>query len=218
MKTYTIFWDDCYKKEFTAKIININNNEIILDKTCFYPQGGGQPGDTGSISGIKIIDTQKVDSTIVHIAEADSVNTKIIKSGIDILGKIDFERRYKIMRLHSSSHIMEYFLFEKFGKLDLVSAFISENNDRSTYQTDLKINNDSLKSVEDKVNDFIAKNYPIQLYSSKSDPDVRYWECEHIKYPCGGTHPKNTKEIGKIKVKRKSGGKGKHLIITSLEK
>ena len=212
MNTKCRYWDDCYVREFEAVVTEIGQNYIILDGTYFYPQGGGQPGDTGIIGTLEIVDTRRREDEILHFFEGECS----LKVNEVVSCQINWARRYNIMRTHSASHLVEYFLFQVLGKLESEGSFITEKKDKSTYITDINITAEVLKEVNDKVNAFIDADYEIILYARNDSPDVRYWECENIVYKCGGTHPHRTSEIGHVTVKRKSGGKGKQKIITEI--
>ena len=102
-----LFIEDPYLKEFDAKILNINLNHITLDQTAFYARSGGQPGDVGqlTINGntINIIDTIKdQENNIIHIAE----NNIELAIGEKIQGTINWDKRYKHMRMHSALHLL----------------------------------------------------------------------------------------------------------------
>ena len=95
--TRKLYWEDPYQVEFDAVVLKIDGNRVILDKTCFFPKGGGQVGDIGEINGVKVVDTQKDETyTATHILEKEPP----FKVGDLVHGKIDWERRYKIMKLH----------------------------------------------------------------------------------------------------------------------
>jgi Ser-tRNA(Ala) deacylase AlaX len=95
-----LFWENQYQVEFDATITKIIGNSVVLDTTGFYPQGGGQVGDTGYLNGIRVVDTQPGEETdIAHILEIKP----FFSVGALVHGKIDWERRYKIMRLHSAA-------------------------------------------------------------------------------------------------------------------
>ena len=69
--TRKLYYEDVYMKEFDAKVIEINEKNVVLDQTCFYPRGGGQVGDTGEINGIRVVDTIKEDDKIIHVLEKE---------------------------------------------------------------------------------------------------------------------------------------------------
>lgn len=212
--TEKLFTADPYIKEFDAKIVSIKNNHIILDKTAFYAESGGQVGDTGFLNKIRVIDTKydEKKENIIHIVE----ERFDLKPGAEIIGKIDWDRRYRIMKNHAASHIMEYFLYQIFGTLKLIGTTVSEKYDSSTYERSRPFNHEEIKEIEKLSNEFISKGFEIKRWEDLERPGWRYWEAGEIKMPCGGTHPKNVREIGQISIKRKSGGKGREKVLTSI--
>lgn len=214
MNKKILYWENPYQKTFETKVKKIEEEKVWLSQTCFYPESGGQAGDIGIINGQKVIDTQfDSEKNIVHIIEKE---VKFHKGDL-VQGEIDWERRYKIMRIHAASHIMEYFLFQVLGKLKLVGSHLNEKHDSSTYESD-NLDLEKITEVERRINNFIAKNLPIETWADEKKSCFRYWKCGDIKMPCGGTHPHNTSEVGLVKLKRKTGGRGREKIITSLQK
>ena len=214
--TEKLFMKDPYMKEFEAIVEKIMNGKyVILNRTCFYPESGGQAGDTGYLNQTRVIDTRYDENkkSIIHVIEGEPD----FKEGDKIVGKIDWDRRYKIMKLHAASHIMEHFLFKVFGKLKLVGTHVNEKHDSSVYEYPDSFDPEKLKEVERLVNEFISKGYEIKRWEDPNKPGWWYWKAGEIEIPCGGTHPKNTKEIGEIIIKRKSGGQGKEKVLTSLK-
>jgi alanyl-tRNA synthetase len=225
-KTKKLFYDDFYLKEFEAKVIEIEDNKVVLDQTCFYPEGGGQAGDKGEINGVKVIDTVKegtkiedvggkeipIGGTIYHILES----APNFATGDTVKATIDWERRYRTMKLHSASHIMEHFLYQIFGEMNLVGTFVDDKKDRSTYESEERLNPEKLAQVEQLCNDFISRNQEIKTWPSEENENIRVWQCSEIKMFCGGTHVRNTEEIGTVRLKRKNGGAGKEKIETHL--
>jgi len=213
--TEKLYMKDAYLKEFEAHVIKIMGNQVLLDKTAFYSERGGQVGDTGFLNNTRVIDTKYDENdenkhSILHIIEGNPY----FKEGDSIIGRIDWDRRYKIMKNHAASHITEYFLDQIFGKLKLVGTLVNEKHDSSTYIYHEALDKDKLLQVERLSNEFILKGYEIERWE---DPDRHgwwYWKAGEITMPCGGTHPLNTEEIGQISIKRKSGGKGKEKIFT----
>lgn len=215
--TVKLFYQNPYQIEFEAKVVEVSGNSVVLDQTCFFPQGGGQVGDTGEINGIKVIDTVKSEDKkkIIHVLEKPAT----FKVGDKVKGKIDWERRYKIMKLHSASHIVMHFMKEVFGGwcVPFAAALVDDRKDRSTYTFREPLDKEKLKLVEKKTNEFITRNLEIKTWADAKNPDYRYWKCGEIELPCGGTAVKNTKEIGKIIVEKgKKAGTGKEKIETML--
>lgn len=212
--TKKLFWENPYQVEFDETVTKIVGNNVVLNATCFYPRGGGQVGDTGYLNGIRVVDTQPGEETdIVHILEIKP----FFSVGTLVHGKIDWERRCKIMRLHSAAHVVYYLMQEVFGKdcQPASSGLLDEQKERSDYFFKEKIDKEKLKVVEEKANHIIKKGYEIKTWSENGK---RYWKMKLFPaMKCGGTHVKNTSEIGKIKVKRgKKPGRGKERIEISL--
>jgi len=211
--TKGLYAEDSYKQSFHATVVKIGGNKVWLNQTCFYPESGGQVGDTGILNGQRVQNTQfDSEKNVVHILES----TPTLKIGDKVEGQINWERRYRIMRVHAASHIMEHFLFQVFGSLKLTGSHLNEKYDKSIYESDERLDPEKLAEVEKKANEFIAQSLPIETWPDEKRPHFRYWKCGPIQMPCGGTHPKNTSEIGPIKLKRETGGSGREKIITSL--
>ena len=211
--TKRLYAEDSYKQSFQAIVVKIEGNKVWLNQTCFYPESGGQVGDTGILNGQRVQNTQfDLEKDVTHVMEV----APIFKTGDNVEGQIDWVRRYKIMRVHAASHIMEYFLFQVFGQLKLMGSHLNEKYDKSTYVSEENLNPEKIAEVEKQANDFIAQSLPIETWSDGQRSHFRYWKCGLIQMPCGGTHPKNTSEIGPIKLKRETGGSGREKVITSL--
>ncbi len=105
--TELIYYDDAYVKEFKAKILKvINGNYIILNRTAFYPEGGGQPADQGFLfvkdKKIEIVDVQKTGKVVLHKSK-DSIK---VEDGANVVGVLDWEKRYALMRAHTATHLI----------------------------------------------------------------------------------------------------------------
>lgn len=221
MKTNKIYLADMYKTEITAKVIDINNNQIILDHTILFAEAGGQISDTGFINNIKVIDSHhQFTSETIILSEPDfpiiNVNTAIahkvgedintFKVGEEVSVRLDWERRKQIMRTHSACHIVLIFAFQIIPEKYLKGCFIQPKKGRLDFS--VKINNEDLCTIEKQSNEFINKSSKnIHCVPSEYHPEALYWICDHYKIPCGGTHVRNTSEIGIINLKRRSQGK-----------
>lgn len=184
----------------------------MLDRTAFYPEGGGQAGDTGWINGVRVIDTRLVEGQIVHIMEAVPPFSigELVRCGMD------WDRRYRIMRLHSAAHIMEHFLWQRLGRIERLGSQVDEEKDRADYAYEGRLPAEELKTVEEATNEFLAEGHEIRILADPERPGVRIWKCGAIEMPCGGTHIRNTREIGAVKLKRKNPGRGVERVETSL--
>jgi len=212
VETRKLYNQDPYLSVFNAKIVEINSTEIILDQTAFYPLSGGQSGDHGTINGLSVIDTQIEDGLIKHTVESEQK----FKVGLEVECKLDWERRYKIMRLHSASHIMEYFLLEHYGPLKRIGSTVDDKKDKSDYLYEGRLLPEDLKIVEDNINNFISGQHQVIVSIDPENSDMRIWKCNELVEYCGGTHIRNTREIGPIRLKRKNTGKGRERVETYL--
>ena len=212
LETVRLYDDDPYLTTTKARVVNINGNQVELDKTIFYPESGGQTGDTGTIGGVRVLDTHICNGRIFH--ETESPLQVFLGRTVEI--ELDWGRRYRIMKLHSASHLMEYFLFQKLGRLDRLGSSVDEKKDRSDYAYEGRLTLEDLVAVGEETNAFIGEGYDITIESDPDQPGKRIWRCGYIEMPCGGTHVMNTSEIGSIKLKRKNPGKGKERVETSL--
>jgi len=233
--TQLLYQKDAYIREFEAKVLKIQkpNEEyqILLDQTAFYPLGGGQPADTGVIKGetgeIKVSDAKMVSGRVIHISKEI---TGEIKKGDHVKGIIDWERRYALMLNHTAAHLMAEALRKATGlSIEVVGSGIDVDKVRLdlAYEGSLgpllpeieKIANDIAKENRLVVSKTMpreeAQRYVERFHESlKTLPpqvqEVRVVEIEGLHAcACGGTHLRNTGEIGSIKIlKRGSKGKG----------
>jgi len=208
-----LYFDDPYVKEFASKVVAIEGNNVELESTYFFPQGGGQTGDSGTIGGAKVINTVKENGRTLHVMESAP------KAGDNVQCTIDWEKRYRKMRLHSASHIVYYLMHEVFGGSCTIasSGLLDEIKERSDYLFDGPLDKAKLQEVEDRANKLISEGGEIRTYRDPANPDILLWEMGTWKMQCCGTHPRNTKEIGHIKLARgKKPGKGRERIEISI--
>jgi len=201
---------DHYLAEFDAKVSEVDGLNVVLDKTAFYAQSGGQAGDWGTINGEAVVDTRIIEGIHVHIMTGEPS----FSVGDDVHGVIDWDRRYRIMKIHSASHIMEHFFYKNFGVLERLGSNVDDKKDRSDYRADERLDPEKLNKTEDEINAFLAEGHEITI--EVEDDGTRTWRCGPVEDHCGGTHVRNTSEIGMIKLKRKNPGRGKERVETSL--
>ena len=214
--TSEIFRDDPYKKECEAKILDFGDNWIILDQTVFYAEGGGQLGDTGLIKAgqqeIQIENTIKENDLIKHI-----FNSKFdVEIGDNVTCIIDWDRRYKLMKMHTSLHLLCSLVNAK-----VTGGSVGDRKGRLDFNLDFKPNKDELK---DNLNDLIQGNHDITIswistqeldknpnlvktmsvLPPRTNGSIRMVRIgDNIDYqPCGGTHVQNTSEIGLVEINK----------------
>ena len=214
--TTLLFRLDPYTKEFDAKIVRSDESSVVLDQTCFFPQGGGQAGDTGQVSGSKVVNTLIDRTEVRHILEGISP----FSTGQMVHGAIDWDRRYRIMRLHSAAHLVYYAMQEVFGERckPASSGLLDEVKDRSDYLFNEPLDREKLARVEERVNQLITEGLPI-TYGLEPGSGERYlWKVALFPaMACGGTHVRNTSEIGRVSVRRGSKpGRGRERIELTL--
>jgi Ser-tRNA(Ala) deacylase AlaX len=208
--TTRLYDEDHYLVEFDAKVSWIDGLNVVLDQTAFYAQSGGQAGDKGTINCEAVVDTRIIEGILFHVmAEEPGFSVDD-----EIHGVIDWDRRYRIMKIHSASHIMEHFFYKNFGILERLGSNVDYKKDRSDYKSDERLDPEKLKKTEDEINVFLAEGHEISI--EVDDDGMRTWRCGPIEDHCGGAHVRNTSEIGRIKLKRKNPGRGKERVETSL--
>lgn len=206
-----LFWKDPYMKECYAKVAAIEGNKVWLDKTVFFAFSGGQASDKGTINGINVLEAVKQDDEIYYVLEKEPD----FKVGDNVKVEIDWNYRHKIMRLHSAAHIVYYFFIEKAGEQKVIGSNISIDKARLDFAYNESISL-LLPEIQEKTMEVINKGIYIKTFEDEKDLSKRLWQCGKWLMPCGGTHVRNTKEIGQIKLKRNNIGAGKERIEVSL--
>lgn len=195
-----LFWQDPYMKEFDAIVLDFIGNKIVLDKTAFYAESGGQIADTGTINGVQVLDTQYSGSgkTIYHTVAPLDLNK--LRKKAPIHGVIDWDKRYKTMRHHSALHIVFLIFGQLHGDQKIIGSQVRDEKARVDFQYFEEVD---IPQMQSRIDEIVAKNIPIQVFPSETDPDYRLWELQgYPVIPCGGTHVRQTSEIGKVTLKR----------------
>ncbi|MBQ8263862.1 MAG: alanyl-tRNA editing protein [Oscillospiraceae bacterium] len=208
--TEKLYYENAYTCSFSARVLSCSQGkhgfEVILDRSAFYPEGGGQPGDTGILGGVRVSDTHEKGGEIVHYCE------KPLEAGAEVEGSIDCARRFDFMQQHSGEHIVSGLLHARFG-CDNVGFHMGR--DTVTIDFNCAITAEELREVENAANRIIWENRPMNVswpdaetlaalpYRSKKEltGDVRIVECPGVDCcACCGTHVKSAGEIGLIKL------------------
>lgn len=206
--TEKLFYKEPYTKELIAKIVRIDDKKVFLDKTIFYPQAGGEPGDKGFTENYRVIDTQKEEKNIAHILEVQPE----LKVGQEVKCKLDWDRRHKLMRMHTAAHLLFNVCQMLLSpSIKAVGSNIDENKSRVDLGYEPTITPEIRQKLEDRCNELINKKLLVKCWWDEVKPDFRWTQIDDLpKLPCGGLHVKNLEEIGTLKIiKRESKGKGK---------
>lgn len=229
-----IYLDDSYIWSFSAGVTQALENKAILNKTAFYPQSGGQPSDTGILEHgaeiFQVVGVEKEEEGIVHILDRPG-----LKPGDMVSGKIDVDRRYRFMRSHTACHILSAVIFQETGA-KITGNQIEQSRSRVDFSLESFDKSRMMEYVE-KANQIVCDRLPVStriipreealamhdlLRLAMAVPDrdtIRVVEIEGIdRQACGGTHVKNTAEVGRIKmIKAENKGKANRRIYFSLE-
>ncbi|MBW6451299.1 MAG: alanine--tRNA ligase [DPANN group archaeon] len=216
-KTDMLYYESPEKMEFSGKIIDIIDNKwLVLDKTLFYPTGGGQPYDSGTLNDKKVINVEKVQDVVLHEVE----DIKSFSLNAQVVGVINAVRRKTLAQMHSATHILgasaKLVLGDHVWQGGANKGIKKSRLDITHYK---KISAEELKQIEDTANKIIYEAIPIKtqfmsrqdaeekhgfrIYQGGAPPGKIIRIVEVGKYDaeaCGGIHCTNTKDIGKIKI------------------
>ena len=228
--TELLYQKDSYIQEFQGMITRIDseNNAMILDQTAFYPGGGGQPADSGQLtageSDYRIKRARKVGSDILHIIDSELPLPKI---GLSVRGKLDWDRRYQLMRTHTAMHILCGVIFRDYSA-SVTGGAMEPLSGRMDFEFET-MHKDLVQAIETAINQEVDNARPVRvdilpraeafqipdLIRTKINllprgiQEVRVVEIEGLDLQAdGGTHVSNTSEVGRIEiVNYKSKGK-----------
>ncbi|MEM2600863.1 MAG: alanine--tRNA ligase [Candidatus Hadarchaeales archaeon] len=220
-RTRLLFYEDPYLKEFKAKVVWSEGKEVVLDRTAFYPEGGGQEGDSGFLEGkgekVEVVKVEKVGEAVVH-----HLTSNPFKKGDRVLGRVDWERRSSLMRHHSATHVLLEAAKRVLG--DHVwqhGAQKSPDKSRLDITHFKRLEPEEVVEIERKANEVILANLPIRArFMDRNEAEKRYgfvlyqggvvpgkklrvvevvgWNTQ----ACAGTHCSSTGEIGMLKILR----------------
>ena len=208
MLTEKLYETNSYLKSFDAQVLTCepvkDASAVVLDRTAFYPEGGGQPCDLGVLGGARVLDVQERDGVVVHSVDAPLSGT--------VTGTIDWDRRFDLMQQHSGEHMISGTAHRLFGCENVGFHMGAE---LITIDFDRVVSMEELLTVEAEVNQAIWLDQPVQVryYDSESDCPEDYRSKKAIagrlrlvEFPgvdlcaCCGTHVARTGEIGLVKL------------------
>lgn len=219
-ETVTLYYEDPYQRSFEGKVLQVLDGKyVVLDRTLFYPEGGGQPADNGELrfrtGSVKVVDAQKVRNVIVHVIEG-----KAPRTGETVTGEIDWNRRISLMRHHAATHIITGAARRVVGE-HAWQAGAQKGVDRSRLDVShwLRFTHEQVKEIETLANSVVMSNVPIKVsWMPREEAEKQYgfrlyqggvvpgreirvvmvgdWDVE----ACGGLYCRTTGEIGLIKI------------------
>ena len=210
METRKLYYEDSHLREFSAEVLSCVETEkgfeVLLDATAFYPEGGGQACDLGTLGGAKVLDVRERGEAIVHLCD------QALKAGETVRGVIDWARRFDLMQQHSGEHMVSGAIHRRYGYHNVGFHMGSEV---ITIDFDGVIPVEDLPAIEAEVNAGVWANLPIRCWYPEPEvlPTVGYrtkrelpWPVRIVEVPgfdkcaCCGTHVKFTGEIGLVKL------------------
>ena len=198
-----MYYQDPYLKEFETTVMKVDDNKVVLQDTIFYPTGGGQPHDKGSVSGHAVTDVFEEEDSIIHVMENAPFSPKET-----VTCCLDWEYRYKVMRMHSALHLLYDVAGELFGISASAGSNVGADKSRLDFVYDEVFDEEKRRLLQEKCAAVVDEDRPISVWWEGTNRLVQIQGYEAM--PCGGLHTKSTKEIGYLsKLKRKNVGKGK---------
>jgi len=202
------FWDNPYLMELETIVTSVDGDRITLKETIAYAFAGGQQSDSGFINNYEIKTANKINNEIFYTIDT----THNLKKGDKIIVSIDWEKRYKIMRLHFAAELVLELINQKFNTPIKFGANITDKKARLDFIWERNIS-EIFPFLICEMDKLISMDLPIISNFQDDENEVRYWEIIGFgKVNCGGTHIKRTKEIGEITLKRVTQGKNKERI------
>ena len=208
--TRKLYYEDCHLARFSAQVTGCEKSEkgyeITLSGTAFYPEGGGQACDLGTLGGIRVLDVQERGEEVIHLCE------KALEIGSTAEGIIDYDRRFDLMQQHTGEHIVSGIIHSRYGfhnvGFHMGSEMIEIDFDGVVPAEDLAV-------IEQEANSALWQNLPVTCWipSEEELPGVTYrtkralpWPVRIVQVPdfdscaCCGVHVKQTGEVGLIKL------------------
>jgi misacylated tRNA(Ala) deacylase len=217
--TEELFLGDSYLREFQARVVELSGREVILDRTAFYPGGGGQPPDKGTL-GIgpvraSVVDARREGDAVLHV-----LDNPIPDTVRDLKGELDWERRYGHMRHHTALHVLSGVIWRNFGA-KVTGGQMRADRARMDFSFPGEWTTDVVGEIERLTNEALSEGSPVKVYELSREealrnPDlirtqvnlvpervrvIRIVQIEGLDIQAdGGTHVANTREIGQLEI------------------
>ena len=212
--TRKLYWEEPYSQDFTGKVVSVDGTKVELDQTLFYPRGGGVSSDTGVLDGIKVTETTKDGDRILHSLES----APSFRMGQDVVGKVDWNRRHRLMRMHTAGHLLSALFYSR------ASCRITGNQidvDRSRMDFNLEaFDRSQIEGFVEEGNRMISNDAQVKTYFLDRDEALKIPELVKLaeaappaedklriveitgvdRQADGGLHVAHLKEIGRIQL------------------
>lgn len=211
MPTRKLYYEDAHLKCFTAQVLSCTRTQngwaVTLDATAFYPEGGGQAADTGTLGDVRVLDTREQGEDIVHLCDGP------LTAGAQVEGCIDYGLRFARMQQHSGEHIVSGILHRRYGCHN--TGFHMGGDGIVTVDFDVPFPEKDLPAIEAEANAAVWQDLPVRCWYPGAEelPTIAYrskkalpWPVRIVEIPgfdlcaCCGTHVRRTGEIGLIKL------------------
>ncbi|MEM1597324.1 MAG: alanine--tRNA ligase [Pyrobaculum sp.] len=225
-RTRELFYEDAYMKSFKARVLRvIDGKYVVLDQTAFYAEGGGQPADVGTLKypggEAKVVDVQRVGHVIVHVVEGQPP-----PEGAEVVGEVDWERRYALMKMHTGTHVLIQSIRRVLGPHIWQAGAQKDVPSSRIDVTHFKLPTpDEVAKIERLANWVVQRNLPVVVRTMpRNEAEAKYGfilyqggvvparEIRVVQIgpdgdpydvqACGGTHLRSTGEIGLIKIQK----------------
>ena len=235
--TELLFATDAYLRSFDARVVEVmSEGVVVLDRTAFYPTGGGQPHDLGTLTweggSAAVTEVRKQGDVVLHRLEGEPP-----RPGTSVHGEVDWERRYALMRHHTALHSMSGVIFQLFGSTVTGGQMYTDRARMDFEMPDLSA--ERLRTIEARTNELLAEGHAVSVrFLPRKEafqiPDlirtrvnllpegietIRVINIEGIDQQAdGGTHVANTREVGRVRIARSENkGKGNKRLEIVLE-
>ena len=206
--THKVFWDDPYCTTLDTHITAIDGDVVTVAGTIFYALSGGQESDAGTLAGHTVLQARKDGHEIFYTLPAG--HGLVVNDAVAM--KIDWTRRYRLMRLHFAAELVLELTCKALGTVEKIGAHISQDKARIDFDWPQNIS-PLFPQLTAEAQVIIDADTSITSAFSDEANERRYWEVAGLaRVPCGGTHLKRTGEVGKLSLKRKNVGRGKERI------
>jgi len=210
--TRKLFWEDAYKSSFEGQVLSVDGNKVVLDQTAFNPRGGGLVSDTGKLGAARVLEVLKEGEEIFHVLD----QPPSFKVGDSVRGILDWERRYRIMKMHTTAHILSAIVNRETGALITGNQITPEESrldlsleqfDRTQFDRYIEGANEVVRRGVEVTTFFMKREEALKIpglvkLANAMPPTLDTLRIVQIgdvdTQADGGVHVRNTKEIRRV--------------------